>query len=89
MLKSDIPQDESSALLNGLFKNAITDTSGNFDIKSGETLWWVNKENKQLSLDIRTVNAELDGHSIQVVFSNSYIDYNKSLDIIIPEDIKK
>lgn len=88
LLKSDMSQEESLALLNKLFKGAIIGSDYKFNVKNGETLWWINRQTKQLSSDIRTIDAEVDGHSIRVVFNNSYYDYNVPLNVETPAGIK-
>jgi hypothetical protein len=87
LLKSDMTKEETLALLNNLFKNTLSGVSGQFNIKSAETLWWINEENKQLSLDIRTINAEIGGYPIKLVMESSYFDYNKPINIEVPNNL--
>jgi hypothetical protein len=84
---SSVPRKEAQGLIDGLFNDVFVGSSNNFIIKSAQTEWWINKESKQLAMEIRTVNAEIDGYPLQVIIKTSYADYNIPLEIKMPENI--
>ncbi len=88
VLISEVPEKEALKLVNGLFNKVIVGSSGNFIIKDAQAEWWINKENKQLAMDIRIINAEIDGYPLQIIIQNSYADYNEPIDIKIPNLVK-
>ena len=87
LFKSEIDEKEALEFIKRLFEDAITGSSGDFVIKEAETKWWVNKETKELVKDLRTVNFEIDGIPMGVVFENKFFDYNKVIDIKLPEGL--
>ena len=88
VLTSEVPEKEALKLVNGFFNNAIIGSSGDFIIKDAQAEWWINKESKQLAMDIRIINTEIDGHPLQIILKNSYADYNEPIDIKIPNLVK-
>jgi hypothetical protein len=88
VLFSEVPEKEALKVVNGFFNNAIVGSSNNFVIKDAQAEWWINIDSKQLAMDIRTINAEIDGYPLQLILKNSYADYNEPLDIKIPDEVK-